>query len=132
MLRLLDPKVVGVLTATCCNPASQPDEDAALAKLRAACERVGVDPSCIQLETVTAAQSALPKVADRLNEQQKTLVKGLMALFMAHGLSVFPIIFIGGDIAFHGTTPEVDVLTRMLRASVAISKPALRSAVSSG
>jgi hypothetical protein len=83
--------------------------------VRAACETVGMDAAGIHLETLTNAQTALPKIAGHLDERQGALVKRLMATFLSEGLAAFPMVFIGGDLAFHGDIPEASSIERRLR-----------------
>jgi hypothetical protein len=108
---------VTVLTASCCdpNPSLKVKEESVLKNVRAACEAVGIDAAAIHLETLTHAQTVLPKVAGHLDERQGALVKRLMATFLNEGLSAFPMVFIGGDLAFHGDVPEAANIERRLR-----------------
>ena len=103
--RALGTEAVVVVSASCCMPGTSQVDEQIEATARAALTEAELDWPVMTL-TVTTAQSILPKISAELNAQEAELARQVSELFMAHGLSAFPIVIVDQILLSYGGVPE--------------------------
>lgn len=112
LLRALSPGEVAVISASCCVSNAAAQDQALKQNLFAA---GGNTDSREPIEvTITEARRALPHLQRHLNPQQEAVVEKIQALVTNHGLGVFPLLLVGGQIAFYGGIPSADMIAAKL------------------
>lgn len=71
--------------------------------------------------TVTKAQTILPKITSELNAAEGALAQQVSELFMAHGLSAFPIVIVDQKLMPYGGVPDQAMIQDALPNSTAPS-----------
>lgn len=114
IIQVLEPGSVGYLSASCCNPAAGTADEQLVANLKQAMSNVGLDLE-IQMVTLTSAQAGMRSALPRLSMQQGKVVTKVMGLFSSRGFAAFPILLVGGDMAFYGGVPSTEEIEKHLR-----------------
>lgn len=113
---LLNPSGIGVLSASCCNAAAFKLDEALIKNVKQALADEGIQTP-INFETITHAQSAIPGLIGKLTAAQTATVQQLMSVFATRGMAGFPVLLIGGKVAFVGDVPSVEAIREKLRSS---------------
>lgn len=112
LLRALSPGEVALISASCCVSNATALDQALKENLRAAS---GNTDSRQPIEvTITEARRALPHLQRHLDPQQEAVVEKIQALVTNHGVGIFPLLLVGGQIAFYGGVPSVDMIAAKL------------------
>lgn len=111
--RALGPQAVAVLSASCCMPGTAEVDAQADAAARAALASAQLDWPLLHV-TVTQAQSVLPRVSGELDPAQRALADQVTALFLTHGLSVFPIVLAHQRLVSYGGAPQAALILKAL------------------
>ena len=119
---LLDPSGIGVLSASCCSAGAFTLDEALIKNVKQALADEGISRP-IHFETVTHAQAALPSLMGKLDEAKMATVHQLMGVFATKGLAGFPVLLVGGKLAFSGVVPSVDDIRAKLRQQPAAAAP---------
>lgn len=112
--RILAPGANGILSARCCSDTAALEDEQVLLHLGEAAQRLSLDVD-FHLETISSAQRSLMFLNGSLDSRQQVLVSEIFSLYRKHGLSVFPVIILGGRIAFHSGGPSVDEIEEAMR-----------------
>ncbi|AJG16537.1 MULTISPECIES: hypothetical protein [Pseudomonas] len=103
--RALGNEVVVVLSASCCMPGTNEVDEQIEKAAQAALAAAKLDWPVLTV-TVTTAQSILPKITSELNAAEGALAQQVSELFMAHGLSAFPIVIVDQKLMSYGGVPD--------------------------
>lgn len=103
--RALGNDAVVVLSASCCMPGTHQVDEQIEASARAALAETQLDWPVLTV-TVTTAQTILPKITSDLNATEAALAQQVSELFMAHGLSAFPIVIVDQKLLSYGGVPD--------------------------
>ena len=127
-IKLVDSSGIGILSASCCNPAAFGTDEALVKNLKEALAGEGLSPP-IHFETISAAQAGIMSLVGKLNPEQTATLNQVMGLFGARGIGAFPVLIIGGKVATYGEAPSVETLREKLRTMpIAKAPPAGASA----
>ncbi|KJZ55952.1 hypothetical protein PspCFBP13506_11775 [Pseudomonas sp. CFBP13506] len=124
--RALGQEAVVVLSASCCMPGTNQIDEQIEASARAALTATLLDWPVLTV-TVTAAQTILPKITSELNAAEAALAQQVSELFMAHGLSAFPIVIVDQKLLSYGGVPDQVMIQNAL--PTATTKPNVASGV---
>jgi hypothetical protein len=119
---LLIKENIGILSASCCDSSTQGRDELLASNLAQAMERAGLERQII-FSTVTATRQQLRDLGAHVDGDIQVFKENLVGLFQGQGLAAFPILVIGGKIAFYGGVPTIDQIQQKLQTS-----PALQSA----
>ncbi|HGM5584983.1 hypothetical protein D3C76_523310 [compost metagenome] len=103
--RALGNEAVVVLSASCCMPGTNEVDEQIEKAAQAALAAAKLDWPVLTV-TVTTAQSILPKITSELNAAEGALAQQVSELFMAHGLSAFPIVIVDQKLMSYGGVPD--------------------------
>lgn len=103
--RALGPRVVVVLSASCCMTGTQEVDAQVNAVARRSLDANGLDWELLAL-TVTQAQSALAHIANELSGEQAALAKQVSELFFSAGLGAFPMLLVNQRLVSYGGVPD--------------------------
>lgn len=103
--RALGNEAVVVLSASCCMPGTNEVDEQIEKAAQAALAAAKLDWPVLTV-TVTTAQSILPKITSELNAAEGALAQQVSELFMAHGLSAFPIVIVDQKLMSYGGLPD--------------------------
>lgn len=112
---LLEASNVGVLSAACCDSTAAAKDQALMANLQQAMQAEG-DQRAVIFETITSAQKHIRTLQAVAGAEQHKLIGGVVALFQANGLSIFPLLIIDGRVAYYGGAPTVEAIRERLQA----------------
>lgn len=112
LLQALSPGEVALISASCCASDATALDQALKENLRAAS---GNNDCGVPIEvTITEAKRALPHLQRQLHPQQAKVVEKIQALVASHGLGIFPLLLVDGQIAFYGGIPTVEMIAGKL------------------
>lgn len=111
---LLAPGNIGILSAACCDTTAASKDEGLKANLQAAMAEAA-DARPVVFETITAAQRHLRTLQSDADVAQRRLIGNVVALFQAHGLSIFPLLIVNGRVAFYGGVPSVEMIRSSLQ-----------------
>ena len=100
---------VGIVSARCCAPTSANQDDALEGNLREALSSIGRAPD-YHVISITDAQKMLPKLKAELAAPQQRLVSQIQMMVATQGFSIFPILVIGGKVAYYGGLPSPEMI----------------------
>lgn len=103
--RALGNDAVVVLSASCCMPGTNGVDEQIEKAAQEALAAAKLDWPVITI-TVTTAQTILPKITSELNPAEAALAQQVSELFMAHGLSAFPIVIVDQKLLSYGGVPD--------------------------
>lgn len=103
--RALGNEAVVVLSASCCMPGTKEVDEQIEKAAQAALAAAKLDWPVLTV-TVTTAQTILPKITSELNAAEGALAQQVSELFMAHGLSAFPIVIVDQKLLSYGGVPD--------------------------
>lgn len=103
--RALGNEAVVVLSASCCMPGTNEVDEQIEKAAQAALAAAKLDWPVLTV-TVTTAQTILPKITSELNAAEGALAQQVSELFMAHGLSAFPIVIVDQKLMSYGGVPD--------------------------
>ncbi|WP_243055076.1 hypothetical protein [Pseudomonas sp. BP01] len=103
--RALGNDAVVILSASCCMPGTNQVDEQIESAARAALAATKLDWPVLTV-TVTTAQTILPKITSALNPAEAALAQQVSELFMAHGLSAFPIVIVDQKLLSYGGVPD--------------------------
>jgi predicted regulator of amino acid metabolism with ACT domain len=103
--RALGNEAVVVLSASCCMPGTNEVDEQIEKAAQAALAAAKLDWPVLTV-TVTTAQTILPKITSELNAAEGALAQQVSELFMAHGLSAFPIVIVDQKMLSYGGVPD--------------------------
>ncbi|MGE8410177.1 MULTISPECIES: hypothetical protein [Pseudomonas] len=103
--RALGNDAVVVLSASCCMPGTNEVDEQIEKAAQAALAAAKLDWPVLTV-TVTTAQTILPKITSELNAAEGALAQQVSELFMAHGLSAFPIVIVDQKLLSYGGVPD--------------------------
>ena len=103
--RALGNEAVVVLSASCCMPGTNEVDEQIENAAQAALAEARLDWPVLTV-TVTTAQTILPKITSELNAAEGALAQQVSELFMAHGLSAFPIVIVDQKLLSYGGVPD--------------------------
>ena len=103
--RALSPKVVVVVSASCCMQGTAEVDARAEASAREAIQLANLDWPVMTV-TVTQAQAALGRIAAELDTAQGALAAQVSELFMSHGLNAFPVLLVNQKLVSYGGAPD--------------------------
>lgn len=103
--RALGNEAVVVLSASCCMPGTNEVDEQIEKAAQAALAAAKLDWPVLTV-TVTTAQTILPKITSELNAAEGALAQQVSELFMAHGLSAFPIVIVDQKLLSYGGVPD--------------------------
>lgn len=118
--RALGNEAVVVLSASCCMPGTNEVDEQIEKAAQAALAAAKLDWPVLTV-TVTTAQSILPKITSELNAAEGALAQQVSELFMAHGLSAFPIVIVDQKLMSYGGVPDQAMIQGALPNSTAPS-----------
>ena len=116
--KLLTPGANGVLSAQCCSKSAAHDDEELLLRMEEAGKRLRISLD-LTLETITNAQRSLMFLNGSLDVRQQALIGELFELYRKNGLIIFPVVILGGRIAFHGKQPSVNEIEKALSEQIA-------------
>ncbi len=116
--RALGNDAVVVLSASCCMPGTNEVDEQIEKAAQAALAAAKLDWPVLTV-TVTTAQTILPKITSELNAAEGALAQQVSELFMAHGLSAFPIVIVDQKLLSYGGVPDQAMIQGALPASTA-------------
>lgn len=111
--RALGNEAVVVLSASCCMPGTNEVDEQIEKAAQAALAAAKLDWPVLTV-TVTTAQSILPKITSELNAAEGALAQQVSELFMAHGLSAFPIVIVDQKLMSYGGVPDQAMIQNAL------------------
>ena len=114
--RALGPEAIVVLSASCCMPGTTQVDEQIEAAARNALTQAKLDWPVLTI-TVTTAQSILPKLSAELNVKEGAVAQQVTELFMAHGLSAFPIVIVDQTLVSYGGVPDQAMIHNALAAA---------------
>lgn len=119
----------GIVSARCCAPMAAQSDDAMQANLREALAAVGESDEH-QFISITDAQKTLPKMNKELTPAQQRLVMQIQGMVSSQGFSIFPMLLIGGQIAYYGGIPSAEMIREKLPGSATLEpeRPAVMAA----
>ena len=117
--RLLAKDGVGILSAACCDSTAGAKDEGLRRNLLKAMEQAG-DSRAVTMETITSAQRHMRALESEADAGQKQLIQSVVALFQAHGLSIFPLLIVDGSVATYGGVPSVELIKEKLCKPAAI------------
>ena len=123
--RALSTDAVVVLSASCCMPGTHQIDEQIEAAARTALAAAKLDWPVLTV-TVTTAQTILPKITSTLNAAEAALAQQVSELFMAHGLSAFPIVIVDQKLLSYGGVPDPAMIQN------ALAPPTTEPSVASG
>lgn len=112
---LVEATNVGVLSAACCDTTAAAKDQALMTNLQQALKAEG-DERAVIFETITSAQKHIRTLQAVVGPEQQKLISGVVALFQANGLSIFPLLIIDGRVAYYGGAPTVEAIRERLQA----------------
>ena len=115
----LGPDVAVVVSASCCMQGTDTADSAVEAVARAALQAAGLAWPVLTL-TVTQAQNTLGRVSGQLTEPQGKLARDVSELFLATGLSAFPVLIVNQRLVSYGGVPGKQLVTDALKASLQV------------
>ncbi|KPM68379.1 hypothetical protein HB13667_03045 [Pseudomonas putida] len=118
--RALGNEAVVVLSASCCMPGTNEVDEQIEKAAQAALAAAKLDWPVLTV-TVTTAQTILPKITSELNAAEGALAQQVSELFMAHGLSAFPIVIVDQKLMSYGGVPDQAMIQGALPNSTAPS-----------
>lgn len=116
--RALGNDAVVVLSASCCMPGTNEVDEQIEKAAQAALAAAKLDWPVLTV-TVTTAQTILPKITSELNAAEGALAQQVSELFMAHGLSAFPIVIVDQKLLSYGGVPDQAMIQGALPATTA-------------
>ncbi|MDU9390485.1 hypothetical protein [Pseudomonas sp. zfem002] len=116
--RALGNDAVVVLSASCCMPGTNEVDEQIEKAAQAALAAAKLDWPVL-IVTVTTAQTILPKITSELNAAEGALAQQVSELFMAHGLSAFPIVIVDQKLLSYGGVPDQTMIQGALPATTA-------------
>lgn len=116
--RALGNDAVVVLSASCCMPGTNEVDEQIEKAAQAALAAAKLDWPVLTV-TVTTAQTILPKITSELNAAEGALAQQVSELFMAHGLSAFPIVIVDQKMLSYGGVPDQAMIQGALPATTA-------------
>ncbi|MEE1923575.1 hypothetical protein V0R50_19180 [Pseudomonas sp. 148P] len=116
--RALGNDAVVVLSASCCMPGTNEVDEQIEKAAQAALAAAKLEWPVLTV-TVTTAQTILPKITSELNAAEGALAQQVSELFMAHGLSAFPIVIVDQKLLSYGGVPDQAMIQGALPASTA-------------
>ena len=116
--RALGNEAVVVLSASCCMPGTNEVDEQIEKAAQAALAAAKLDWPVLTV-TVTTAQTILPKITSELNAAEGALAQQVSELFMAHGLSAFPIVIVDQKLLSYGGVPDQAMIQGVLPATTA-------------
>lgn len=114
--RALGDDAVVVLSASCCMPGTGQVDEQIEKAAQMALAAVKLDWPVLTV-TVTMAQTILPKITSELNAAEAALAQQVSELFMAHGLSAFPIVIVNQKLLSYGGVPDQAMIQKALPTS---------------
>ncbi|HDS1679020.1 TPA: hypothetical protein QEM39_000488 [Pseudomonas putida] len=118
--RALGNEAVVVLSASCCMPGTNDVDEQIEKAAQAALSAAKLDWPVLTI-TVTTAQTILPKITSELNAAEGALAQQVSELFMAHGLSAFPIVIVDQKLLSYGGVPDQTMIQDALSNTTAPS-----------
>lgn len=116
--RALGNDAVVVLSASCCMPGTNEVDEQIEKAAQAALAAAKLDWPVLTV-TVTTAQTILPKITSELNSAEGALAQQVSELFMAHGLSAFPIVIVDQKLLSYGGVPDQAMIQGALPTTMA-------------
>lgn len=116
--RALGNDAVVVLSASCCMPGTNEVDEQIEKAAQAALAAAKLEWPVLTV-TVTTAQTILPKITSELNAAEGALAQQVSELFMAHGLSAFPIVIVDQKLLSYGGVPDQAMIQGALPATTA-------------
>lgn len=110
---VLDGRGVGIVSARCCAPLAAAQDERLEANLAEALKTSGRDGG-YRVISITDAQKTLPRIARDLRPAEQRLVAQIQSLVNTEGFAVFPILVIGGKVAYYGGLPTPEMIERKL------------------
>jgi len=110
---ILSEQGTGIVSASCCAPMAAQNDKALEQNLRRALADAGRS-SHYQVISITDAQKAVGKLKQELSPAQHRLVMQIQGMVATQGFSVFPILMLGGQIAFYGGLPTPEMIAEKL------------------
>ncbi|MBI1889569.1 MAG: hypothetical protein HYS18_02880 [Burkholderiales bacterium] len=110
---LLNKDGIAILSAACCDSLASTKDEALKTNLKRAMEETGVNSNVTE-STITETRKQLRELGANADEAQKQFKDNLASLFQSHGLAAFPMLFIGGRIAFYGGVPSTEMIQKKL------------------
>lgn len=107
--RALGNEAVVVLSASCCMPGTNEVDEQIEKAAQTALAAAKLDWPVLTV-TVTTAQTILPKITSELNAAEGALAQQVSELFMAHGLSAFPIVIVDQKLLSYGGVPDQEMI----------------------
>lgn len=118
--RALGNEAVVVLSTSCCMPGTNDVDEQIEKAAQAALSAAKLDWPVLTI-TVTTAQTILPKITSELNAAEGALAQQVSELFMAHGLSAFPIVIVDQKLLSYGGVPDQTMIQDALSNTTAPS-----------
>lgn len=119
---LLSKENIGILSASCCDSSTQGKDELLASHLAQAMESAGLERQVI-FSTITATRQELRDLGANVDGDIKVFRENLVGLFQGQGLSAFPMLVIGGKIAFYGGVPAIDQIQQKLQTPPALQSP---------
>ena len=116
--RALGNEAVVVLSASCCMPGTNEVDEQIEKAAQTALAAAKLDWPVLTV-TVTTAQTILPKITSELNAAEGALAQQVSELFMAHGLSAFPIVIVDQKLLSYGGVPDQEMIQGALPTTTA-------------
>ncbi|MDR2154709.1 MAG: hypothetical protein LBE78_06750 [Burkholderiaceae bacterium] len=111
----LSPKVVAVISASCCMKGTESVDLQAKTSALEALKNVDLDWPVL-IVTVTQAQSALGRISGQLDAMQNELATQVRELFMSHGPAAFPMVLVNQKLISYGGAPNSSLILAALPA----------------
>jgi hypothetical protein len=111
--KILSDQGRGIISASCCAPMAAHHDKALEENLGEALVSTGHSPD-YQVISITDAQKAVSKVEQELTPDQQRLVQQIQGMVSTQGFSIFPILLIGGKIAYYGGLPTPEMIAEKL------------------
>jgi hypothetical protein len=116
LAEMLDSGSVALISAACCDAMSTPRDEELAANLAAAMKQAGLARP-VAFGTLTGTRQQLRDRASTLEGPALAFRDQLGALFQTEGLAAFPLLLVGGRIAFYGGVPSVEAIADKLVAA---------------
>jgi hypothetical protein len=110
---ILSDHGIGIVSASCCAPMAAQNDKALEKNLHQALVESDRAPD-YQVISITDAQKALGKLKQELTPAQQRLVMQIQGMVSTQGFSVFPILMLGGRIAYYGGLPTPEMIAEKL------------------
>jgi len=111
---LFDAHCISLVSARCCNPATQADDEALAAAITAALQAAGSPRRLVQT-TLTRLRQQLRTLGPQAPAKAAVLGETLMRLFQSQGLQAFPLVILHGRVVFYGGVPSAEAISQRLQ-----------------